>query len=848
MATPSYQGVWTNTATYIPLDYVQYNVDNNVYFCTQLTSPGISPSNNTYWQPIVNNANINTVANNIISIGIVADNIGTISPYANAVITVSNNIESVLNASNNAIIALSASSSSSLSANNALGYANSALNSSIQSSLSANSALGYANSALNSSIESSLSANSALNSSVQSSLSANSALNSSIQSSLSANSALGYANSALNSSIESSLSANNALNSSIESSLSANNALGSSIESSLSANNALGYANSALNSSIQSSLSANNALNSSLIAISSANTSSFQANVAIYSANSALNSAISANNSFISFDKRYLGSKTTNPTLDNESESLLVGAIYYNSTSHENRVYNGSNWATAYVPSAITLTSLSTSTATASGNGSLSYDNSTGIFTFTPPSLSSYLTSISSGNVTTALGFTPVANSVTINGHALTSNVTVTASDLGISGTNTGDETLSSIKTKLGITTLSGSNTGDQDLSGYSLTSHNHTGVYEVANSNIQTHISSTNNPHSVTKTQVGLANVTNDSQVKRSELGVALGVATLDASGIILTTQLPSYVDDVVEGYYKVANGLFYTTIGYVTLITGETGKIYVSLDTNKSYRWSGSVFVYITSGAVDSVAGKTGIVTLTSTDVGLENVINTSDVNKPVSTAQQTALDLKANLISPSFTTPILGTPSSGNLTNCTFPTLNQNTTGNAATATTSTNQSGGTVSATTGSFSGVVTHSISTGTAPFSITSTTVNTNLNADLLDGQHGSYFAPIAAPDFTGNHIGIPSGATSARPTGATGYFRFNTDLISFEGYNGTSWGSVGGGATGGGTDHVFVENDIHVTTSYTITSGKNAHSAGPITIDSGAVVTIPTGSVWIIS
>ena len=171
-----------------------------------------------------------------------------------------------------------------------------------------------------------------------------------------------------------------------------------------------------------------------------------------------------------------------------------------------------------------------------------------------------------------------------------------------------------------------------------------------------------------------------------------------------------------------------------------------------------------------------------------------------------------------------------------------------GNAATATTSTNQSGGTVSATTGSFSGVVTHSISTGTAPFSITSTTVNTNLNADLLDGQHGSYFAPIAAPDFTGNHIGIPSGATSARPTGATGYFRFNTDLISFEGYNGTSWGSVGGGATGGGTDHVFVENDIHVTTSYTITSGKNAHSAGPITIDSGAVVTIPTGSVWIIS
>lgn len=53
-----------------------------------------------------------------------------------------------------------------------------------------------------------------------------------------------------------------------------------------------------------------------------------------------------------------------------------------------------------------------------------------------------------------------------------------------------------------------------------------------------------------------------------------------------------------------------------------------------------------------VDSVAGKTGVVTLVKGDVGLGNVDNTSDVNKPVSTAQQTALDLKAPIASPSFT----------------------------------------------------------------------------------------------------------------------------------------------------------------------------------------------------
>ena len=54
-----------------------------------------------------------------------------------------------------------------------------------------------------------------------------------------------------------------------------------------------------------------------------------------------------------------------------------------------------------------------------------------------------------------------------------------------------------------------------------------------------------------------------------------------------------------------------------------------------------------------------------------------------------------------------------------------------------------------------------------------------------------------------------------------------------------------GGGAVGTGTDKVFYENDISVAQSYTISSGKNAMSAGPITLASGAVVTIPNGSVW---
>ena len=57
--------------------------------------------------------------------------------------------------------------------------------------------------------------------------------------------------------------------------------------------------------------------------------------------------------------------------------------------------------------------------------------------------------------------------------------------------------------------------------------------------------------------------------------------------------------------------------------------------------------------------------------------------------------------------------------------------------------------------------------------------------------------------------------------------------------------GGSGGGAVGAGTDKVFYENDIGVAQSYTITSGKNAMSAGPITLANGVIVTIPNGSVW---
>ena len=142
----------------------------------------------------------------------------------------------------------------------------------------------------------------------------------------------------------------------------------------------------------------------------------------------------------------------------------------------------------------------------------------------------------------------------------------------------------------------------------------------------------------------------------------------------------------------------------------------------------------------------------TAVKTNLALNNVDNTSDLNKPISTATQTALNLKAD---KTTTTPRTSTTGSSQL-------------------------------------------------------------------------------------------PSGTTAQRdatPTG--GSIRLNTDTSKFEGYNGTSWTAVGGGATGGGSDAVFIENGQTVTTNYTLSSNTNAGSFGPITINSGVVVTIPSGQVW---
>ena len=130
---------------------------------------------------------------------------------------------------------------------------------------------------------------------------------------------------------------------------------------------------------------------------------------------------------------------------------------------------------------------------------------------------------------------------------------------------------------------------------------------------------------------------------------------------------------------------------------------------------------------------------------------------------------------------------------------------------------------------------------------------NTSSNRSrIYDGSAWDFvavdIATIVSKTSATGSAGIPNGTTAERDgSPASGYFRFNVDTASFEGYNGTAWGSIGGGATGAGGDEVFVENTTSVTTDYTISTDKNAMSVGPITIDSGVTVTVPSGSRWVV-
>ena len=142
------------------------------------------------------------------------------------------------------------------------------------------------------------------------------------------------------------------------------------------------------------------------------------------------------------------------------------------------------------------------------------------------------------------------------------------------------------------------------------------------------------------------------------------------------------------------------------------------------------------------------------------------------------------------------------------------------------------------------------VSSGTGTF----TTIGniTQANLGLVNAA-----TPTMTGDVAMNSTGflkVPVGTDaqqpgqSGAPTAAIGQFRYNSDQNRFEGYKNTGWGELGGGAgaTGGGTDQVFLETGQTITEDYTLTSGKNAITVSP-TINANKTITVPSGATLVI-
>jgi hypothetical protein len=164
------------------------------------------------------------------------------------------------------------------------------------------------------------------------------------------------------------------------------------------------------------------------------------------------------------------------------------------------------------------------------------------------------------------------------------------------------------------------------------------------------------------------------------------------------------------------------------------------------------------------------------------------------------------------------------------------------------------------------------------------------------DSANSRFGVNTATPAVTTELVGtdamlIPKGTTGNRPTGVSGYLRFNTTTTEFEGYNGTAWASVGGAAlsndtatatnvfplfanaTTGTASTLFTSNakflykpstgELQATAmvssngitvnantvaaDYTIAATNNGMSAGPVTVNSGITVTVSSGSTWVV-
>jgi hypothetical protein len=299
---------------------------------------------------------------------------------AEASTSASNAATSATNAGNSATAAASSATAAATSETNAGNSATAAATSATNAASSATAAASSATTATTKASEAATSATNAAtsataagtsetnaaNSKTAAATSATNAATSETNAATSATNAGNSATAAASSATAAATSETNAGNSATAAGTSATNAATSATSAASSATTATTKASEAATSATNAATSETNAGNSATAAGTSATNAATSATAAAGSATSAASSATDAANKYDEFDDRYLGAKSSDPTVDNDGNALVTGAIYFNTSSNVMKVYGGSSWSNvAPTATSITLSQVSDVTATA---------------------------------------------------------------------------------------------------------------------------------------------------------------------------------------------------------------------------------------------------------------------------------------------------------------------------------------------------------------------------------------------------------------------------------------------------------------------------------------------------
>lgn len=385
-------------------------------------------------------------------------------------------------------------------------------------------------------------------------------------------------------------------------------------------------------------------------ALASEQAAASSASAASASAASAAADADVADDLIQQLNSIYLGAFTTGPAVDNEGNPLQQGALYYNTVSKNLLVFNGTSWVISASQESAAAAELSAVNSAASAAAALASEQAAEAaeaLAEQHKDAAFVSASAASGSATSA------ANSATVAGTAATNAglSAVAAQTSNIEAGNSADAAADSAdaaaasesSVAASATAAASSATAASSSASAAATSASNAAGSATAAATSETNAASSASSASASATSASNSAATallylNDTEAARDEVlqystAVSKGLVFIglyDASTGVYPT-LP--VDIVGNPFWIISTG---GTVSGVVLNPGDsliydvTNEVFIKLDTVDQ---------------VVSVAGKTGAVSLDKSDVGLANVDNTSDLNKPISTATQTALDLKVD-----------------------------------------------------------------------------------------------------------------------------------------------------------------------------------------------------------